>query len=171
MKLEEINDKMLVFCSNRLQTLGSEKGGLLHYYEQRVENKIILKAERERYLIEYIQNNYPLTTTIHEFACGAAQLGHSLSLLGYEVSASEIMKARFNFATELGLYLNSKCIIIYGDFTKIQTSAKLYITINAVSGDLDLTKNLHLLKEKLNQGSDIIFHAGLYGKQYDCREL
>jgi hypothetical protein len=162
MNLQEINAKMLVFCKERLAHMGSERGGLLNYYEKRIENGAILN-EMDTCIIEEIQKRFAPGTVIHEMACGAAQLGHALSLFGYSVTASEINKERYELAVDLGKYLQSGCQIIRGNSMSIKSNARLYVTVNAVSAYADIKKDMRFFMDRIIRGSQIILNAEKYG--------
>lgn len=163
MTLKEINEKMLAFFEERLKTMGSLDGGLQNYYEQRIKNKAIL-GELDIHILKEVQKRYAPPTRIHEMACGAAQLGHALSLLGYHVMASEILCRRHKLAVDLGKYVGSNCRIILGDSRKINFEVKLHVTVNAASSLLDIKKDIDFYSEATSKGSDVIINADLYGK-------
>ena len=153
---------MLCFFNERLMSLGVKDGGLENYYNRRIDDKNIIAPE-DLYLIDIIQKRYQGDAAIHEMACGAAQLAHTLWLLGYRTSASEIGEKRHRLAVDLGKYLGSGCEIIRGNSFLVDTDADLYVTGNAVTSMIRLENSIEFIREKLACGSDIIFNADLCG--------
>lgn len=153
---------MLVFFKDRLASLGIDKGGLNNYYAERIAKGSVL-GKFDFYLIEEIKKRYASGTFIHEMACGAAQLGHVLSFLGYKVIASECDNLRFKLAGELGEYLGSSCVVVKGDSFEIKTNARVYLTVNAVSSHVNIKNNIGYIRSKLTEGSDLMINADLYG--------
>ena len=162
MNIQSINASMLCFFNERLMTRGVKDGGLENYYRERVQKDAIL-GELDLYLIDIIQKRYQGDAVIHEMACGAAQLAHTLWLLGYRTSASEIGEKRHQLAVDLGKYLGSGCLVSHGNSFLIETDADLYVTANAESSMIRLENSIEFIKEKLSCGSDFIFNADLCG--------
>jgi hypothetical protein len=163
MILQNINDKMLEFFKTRLEKMGLLESGLQEYYRMRVQSGKILDIN-DIYLIKEIQSRYQKTDILHELTCGACQVGHTLALLGYNVTASEIYSRRYNLAFELGVFLNSECKVIYGNSFKLNITAKLYYTVNAAFSNLDIKKSFEFFSIKNEKGSDVIINSKLFGK-------
>ena len=166
MNIQSINASTICFFNERLMTMGVKDGGLENYYRERIRKDAIL-GELDLYLIDIIQKRYPGDTVIHEIACGAAQLAHTLWLLGYRTSASEIGEKRHRLAVDLGKYLGSGCHVLHGNSFLVETDADLYVTGNAVTSMIRLENSIEFIKEKLGNGSDLIFNADLCGDVKD----
>jgi hypothetical protein len=162
MNVQEINKKMVGFFEDRLQQMGVLNSGLQNYYVKRIENKNILNS-LDLYIINFITENYK-NVCLHEIAGGACQVGHALSLLGHNVTASEIFSKRYNLAFDLGVFLNSGCKVIFGDSFKLNLLSKLYYTVNAASSNMDIERCFRFFYQKMDQGSDVIINSKLFGK-------
>jgi hypothetical protein len=159
MNAKEINLKMLEFFKRRKNTDGYE-----NYYQYKTKAGSIL-SDNDIYLIDEIQKKYDKKTVIHEMAAGAAQLGHALALMGYNVSASEIWIKRYGLAVELGAYLKSPCRVIHNDSFKIKIQADLFVTANAAASTIGMKKYLSIIRERIGNGSEIILNVDLFGAE------
>jgi hypothetical protein len=171
MNTKNIGSKILTFFKNRIKSGDIYSTGLNNYYAERIKKGAIL-SENDYYLIDEIQKRYPPGTFIHEMACGAAQLGHYLSSIGYTVVASECDITRFRLSSDLGEYLGSHCVVVYGNSFELKTAAKVYVTANAESSHVSMKNNIGFIKSKIAEGCDLILNVDLYGESHsDNRKI
>lgn len=140
-----------------------KSSGLYRYYENRARSSTLL-SDVDRYLVRYVFENYPRKIRIHEIACGAAQLGHALCLLGFQVDASEIDRRRADYARAMGQFLGSECRILHVRCQDHDLSGyDLVLTINAAGSHVSLERDQRYLLSILERGADLIFNPALYG--------
>jgi hypothetical protein len=164
--LSDINKRMVNFTIDRIRSLGETESGAYPYYSALSKNQEMLNSV-DLWLIDYIFEKYPEESKIHEIGCGAAQLGHALSSLGYNVIASEVDSRRFNFAFALGAHLNSGCKIVKANSFEVPGKFDLIVTKNAVAGGFVIDNDIRFYQKETQSGADCIINKMLYGDMSD----
>lgn len=130
--IDDLNRRMCEFALARQSAMGNASG-LRNYYTRLAESGRMLRPE-EIAIAEYIERTLPKHRPILELCAGAAQLGHLLSLMGYQVSAAEIDPLRHAFAVELGAHVGSTCRVLLGGWQSLELAKwHLLVTLNAVT--------------------------------------
>lgn len=161
-KIDLLNLQMTNFLRSRYIKLGRLKGGLYRYYECMLNPRGVLR-EGERCVIQYIAENFRSGARIHEMMAGAAQLGHALSLMGYDVTASERDHNRYCLAVELGKYVESNCEVRNRDFTTVEGDFDILVAVNAVAS-LDVKKAIEYMDSAIECSGTLIFNPDLFGE-------
>jgi len=159
---ELINKIVLGYFKTRYNDLGKNQSGMYNYYHELMSNGNILREE-DYYIACYIKENYDAEDVIHEMACGAAQLGHLLSLIGFKnVIATEMDKKRYKLAAGLGKILSSDCIIKNENSFNQDTTYDLVVTNNAVSSTTTFADAKEYFQKVLKSGGNIIINPNIF---------
>ena len=156
-----INNIMVVYFRGQYKEHGKNKSGMYNYYHELMTECTILRDE-DVYLIDYIQSHYAPDEKIHEIACGAAQLGHTLSLFDYNITATELDNKRYKLAKGLGKYLGSNCNVLHENSFTQDTGYDLVVTNNAVSSATTFNDSHQYFKDVLKKGGEIIINPNLF---------
>lgn len=160
--IADLNRKMCEFAMSRLDAMGERQSGLSNYYAHLARRGSMLRPE-EIAVAEYIASTVPLGASILELCAGAAQLGHLLSLSGYQVSAAEIDPLRCAFAVALGAHVGSACTVMPGAWQRLRLSNwKLIVTINAVTSHIR-RDDTECLMEYARAGGEFIIRPRQFG--------
>lgn len=142
--------------------MGEDASGLFNYYARRVEKSVMLKPE-EIAVSEYVERTVPKDKSILELAAGAAQLGHLLSLMGYQTAAVEIDPQRYEFAVALGEHVGSSCSIKMAGWQSLKLSRwNLLVTLNAASSHI-FPGDTRWLVEYARGGGEFIIRPRQFG--------
>lgn len=155
--MDDTEHKMLNFCISRLVKLDENLSGFYDYYTRRIKKDYILN-EDDHYLINYIQTHFDSSINIHEIACGIAQVTHYLALKGFNTSATDINKKRYECAVELGKAINSNNVINFCDFRNYDyKNINLIICVNGIhSIGFDLKSDYNFIIKHLEKGINFL---------------
>jgi len=151
--LNRVNEKIIHFVNKK------EHGGAGNYYRRLCSSGDVF-TDSAKHLISYILENYNTCTKIHEIGCGAGQIGHALSLFGYDVTGSEINRERYRLAVEIGKEIKSGAKIINSRAFNLPGRYDVAITDNFVGTDIDIASDIWYYTDRC---STAILNTSLYG--------